>query len=225
MKRKFEIIITILSIFLLTFTWLILYSYFLTPKVYKYTSEMLKKVTYQILNDEILTELNDDDLKNLLIFSKNDKQEILLVDYNVAKTYKINKVITNSLNKKMLNIDQGKNVRGFKVKSGNDGFLLFVPFFISSNSALFSSFGPLVPIKVMTINNIETNLKTNVTAYGLNNSLAQLYVKIKVNESIVTPVGKDDISLDYDILLASTLVSGRVPNYYGGEITKESGIY
>ena len=69
----------------------------------------------------------------------------------------------------------------------------------------------------------ETNLKTDVSSYGMNNSLAQISAEINVVESIITPIDSKDINLNYNILLDSKLINGRVPAYYNGStISKQS---
>ena len=80
-------------------------------------------------------------------------------------------------------------------------------------------------IQLTNVTSNKTNLKTNVSSYGLNNSLAQIYVEINITENIITPVNSNQVNLNYEILLDSKLVSGRVPSYYGNNlITKESAI-
>ena len=225
LKLKIYLIIIIFSILLITINLLVYYNKTVTPKLNDYSYDLVNKFTYQLimdyLNDELIT---SDDLKDILILTKNNNDEIILVDFNLDKAYEVNSKITNTLKEKINSFESGVVLdNDLGVKSARGGLEVDIPIFINSNYALFSTYGPKIPVKISFIGTIETNLKTDVSSYGMNNSLAQISAEINVVESIITPIDSKNINLNYNILLDSKLINGRVPAYYNGStISKQS---
>ena len=103
----------------------------------------------------------------------------------------------------------------------NKGIMIEVPFFLNSNWSLLTNLGPRIPVKIELIGSVKTNIKTNVKNYGINNALVEIYSVTTININIVTPGKSQDYILDYDILLDTKLVEGRVPYLYGSNFTSE----
>ena len=93
---------------------------------------------------------------------------------------------------------------------------------MSSNYALLSNLGPKIYVKVNFIGTMLTNIKSKITEYGINNALVELYVTIEVSQELISPVTDKEISLEYDVLIASQVINGSVPEFYGGIITEKS---
>ena len=58
----------------------------------------------------------------------------------------------------------------------------------------------------------------------MNNALVELYVTIQITENLMTPVIEEDITFTYDVLVASKVINGRVPEIYGGVIDTTQNI-
>ena len=56
-------------------------------------------------------------------------------------------------------------------------------------------------------------MKTKVTDYGLNNALVELFVYLDFKVQIMSPFDIEEISLEYDAVIASMMIEGSVPNY------------
>ena len=69
-----------------------------------------------------------------------------------------------------------------------------------------------------------TGVESKVSEFGINNALVELYVTIKITEELVAPVTKSTQVIEYDVLIASKVINGRVPSVYGGMIVEESGL-
>ena len=80
-------------------------------------------------------------------------------------------------------------------------------------------------MRIHFIGSVLTNLKTKVTDYGLNNALVELFVHIEFKTQIMSPFDVEEITLKYDAVIASVMIEGEVPNFYGGTIERESSIY
>lgn len=222
----FIVIITIFIILLTSFFWTS-YSKRTRAKISFVAEAKLEKFTQSFLSNNIgYGILNNKNLENILIINKNNDGEILYVDYNLDKAYEALQIITDVLYENIRDLENGKykNIIDDDILSTNGGLALKVPMFIFSNSPLLSSFGPDIYVKVSFVGSIITNIKSQITNYGFNNALVELYVTIKITEKLTTPVTEKELLFDYDVLVASKVINGRVPEFYGGIMSDESSI-
>ena len=165
-------------------------------------------------------------IENILVINKNSEGEILYVDYNLDQAYLALDVVTKKLNDLLVNLENGyiENNNDNSITSSEYGLILELPMFIASDSALLANLGPKIYLKVNFIGSLLTNIKSQIVDYGMNNALVELYVTIKINEELISPVTKSTHEIEYDVLIASKVINGRVPTFYGGQIVEESSL-
>lgn len=227
MKISRIILIIITLIFFLTFFFYKTYLKKAGTNIIITAEAKLDKFTKNFLSNNIgYGILNDKNLENILIINKNKDGEILYVDYNLDKAYEALQIVTDVLYENINNLETGKfeSIKDNEVKSTEHGLLLEIPFFVYSNNPLLASLGPKLYTKIDFIGSIITNLKSSITNYGINNALVELYVTITITEKLTTPVNQEEIAIDYDVLVASKVINGRVPELYGGIINEKSNI-
>src|SRR5699024_2051633 len=110
------------------------------------------------------------------------------------------------------------------IENSKYGLVMKIPRFIASDYALMANMGPTIYLKINFTGSILTNIKSKITNYGMNNALVELYVTIKINEEIMAPVVNKTLNIEYDVLIASQVINGRIREYYGGLITGTSNI-
>ena len=71
---------------------------------------------------------------------------------------------------------------------------------------MLSGRGPGVKIRISSIGNIETNLNSEFTSQGINQTLHRIYVDINCKVKVLTPFK--------DILLAENVIVGNIPDTY-----------
>mgnify|MGYP005807268885 CR=1 FL=1 len=79
---------------------------------------------------------------------------------------------------------------------------------------LLAGRGPGIKIKISTIGNVETDLKSEFQAQGINQTLHRIYLQVKCEVSVLTPF--KDISKDItnQVLIMENIIMGTVPNTY-----------
>lgn len=221
---KSLVITIIFLIILVTFNIMNWYLSEITPKINELVIAKLEKVTYEIITDKINTDLiNENNLKDVLIITKNSDGEILTVDYNLEKAYSVNNMINESIRNSITDLELG-TLENSEFYLGENSMYINTSLFVSSDYVILSALGPKIPIKVSFIGTVVTNLKTKITSYGLNNVLNEIYVTVEITELITTPVASETVNLEYDILIDATMINGRVPSYYGSELITQSSI-
>jgi len=89
---------------------------------------------------------------------------------------------------------------------------------------LLSGRGPGVKIRISSIGDVETDLKSEFIAQGINQTLHRVYLQVKCTVNILTPF--DNISRDItnQVLLAENVIVGNIPNtYYNFEGMESKG--
>ncbi len=230
-RKKYQVSTKILVIFglilFLTSFLLHLYSDNISSKIVIVSKKKITKFTENFLSNNIgYGILNNKNLENIMIINKNKNGEILYIDYNLDKAYEALQVITDVLYQNINDLENGnfKNIHDNDFFSINNNLALKLPFFVGSNSPLFSSLGPKIYVKVSLIGAVLTNINSKITSYGMNNALVELYVTIQITENLMTPVIEEDITFTYDVLVASKVINGRVPEIYGGVIDTTQNI-
>lgn len=214
LHQKRKIVIPVLIV-LLTITFFWVYNKQFSNNISNYVYDILNKFTYNLVSSYYIDLIDDETWKNILKTSENANGEILLVDFDVKEANKLNKTVTKKLNDYIDTLSKGEVLdKNLNVKSAKQGFEVDVPFILNEKYALLSNLTPKIPVRVSFIGSVKTNINTKVSNYGLNNSLAEIYVTTKVELKIYYPVYQDSYTLDYDILLDSKLIQGRVPFYY-----------
>lgn len=79
---------------------------------------------------------------------------------------------------------------------------------------MFSGRGPGVKIRISSIGNIDTNLKSEFTAQGINQTLHRIYLNVKCNVSILTPFRDLEREMENQVLLAENVIVGHIPDTY-----------
>ena len=206
LKRKYYILITFLISLFLFIIIFSLYSKKLNPKLNDYIDFLVKDEIYKkvIKSNNFIT---NEEVNDILYIDKNKSNEIVYLDYDIDKTYKL-------LNKY---IDSLK-------KENSKSKILTVPFFIASDNIIISSLGPKIKFKYEIIDNVKGKIKTKVTDFGVNNALVEMYFELEIGYLVVIPMNKKESVLKTEILISSKIINGKVPTFYGKNIFKESGV-
>lgn len=206
LKRKYYILITFLISLFLFIIIFSLYSKKLNPKLNDYIDFLVKDEIYKkvIKSNNFIT---NEEINDILYIDKNNSNEIVYLDYDIDKTYKLLNKYIESLKK-----DNSKSK------------ILTVPFFIASDNIIISSLGPKIKFKYEIIDNVKGKIKTKVTDFGVNNALIEMYFELEIGYLVVIPMNKKESVLRTEILISSKVINGKVPTFYGKNIFKESSV-
>lgn len=231
MRKNYKIsrilLVVVALIFFFTFSLIKIYSDKVSSKVIEVAEIKLKKFTESFLSNNIGYDLfKEDELKDILLINKNEDGEILYVDFNLKQAYLVLDKVTEELNSLLQNMENGRIDEELDkdIISSDAGLILILPLFVASDSVLLTNLGPKIYFKVNFVGSVLTNIRSEIRDYGLNNALVELYVTIKVSEELIAPVTKNTQEVEYDVLIASQVINGKVPAYYGGTIVEKSNL-
>ncbi len=216
-------------IFLITINTFLLFNYFnksINPKMIKIVEVNINKMLNNIITEYSLKE-DYKTIEKILIINKNKDEEIINIDFDLPSVYNFSAHITDELKADLYNLEVGKTNMDFYddyLSNNQNYFVLKVPIGIYSNNIYSSNLGPRIPVKVKFIGSILTGVKTKVTSYGINNSLIEVYTNISISSLILTPVKSKIDTRNFEVLIASKIINGKVPSLYNGTMEASSRV-
>jgi sporulation protein YunB len=224
-KLKIKIMPFIITIIIILTGYFYFYiNAYLTPKFIEITKATIDTYNNQLITNYITTEsLNQNHLNNIVELTKNSKDEIVAINYNVEESYQVLKIISDDLKQGLTSTDFKSLTNNYDYDTKN-GLVLYYPLGLASNKIFLNNLGPKIPVKISFLNDLLTGLNTKVTNYGINNCLVEMYLNVTIGSTITIPATSQKINNSYNILLSAKVVMGQVPSYLGGDIENNSPI-
>ncbi len=79
---------------------------------------------------------------------------------------------------------------------------------------LLAGRGPGIKITISSIGDVETDLRSEFTAQGINQTLHRVYLQVKCNVNILTPFDNIEREITNQVLLVENVIVGNIPNSY-----------
>lgn len=195
-----------------------------TPVLMEYAELQAGKIaTYiirQSVNESVTKEISVDDL---FIITKDSDGNIKTIDFNpinVSKmlskvTETVNDYLTNLESNNFENMDIPKSISdSFRKQKKGKGIIFEIPSGIVLKNSILSNSGPKIPVKLTLVGDIDSDIKTKITNYGINNALLEVSVKIHVVEQVILPITSKRIKVEMNIPIAIKMIQGEIPEYY-----------
>ena len=234
-KKSNIFIIIFLLLIIFTFMTLKIISDRITPIIFetaeievnKYSTIVINKAISQVLEDKISTD------KIFTTVISNDGK-IQTVDFNPIVINQMLNIATTVVQDNLKLLEEGNldSIGIYDVKLSNTnanklkkGIITEIPIGIIFKNTILSNLGPKIPIKLHYLGDVNSNITTKVTPYGINNALLEVGVNLEMNAKIILPFQTKKMKLNCKIPIVIKVIQGYVPSYYGGEIIKDSSIY
>ncbi len=194
-KRFIQVIAIVLIAF--TFAYFVVQS--IKPIMKQQCKNMAKSIATKISNNEATEVMKKYTYDDLMTITKDDKGNIKMVGTNVIT---VNEIIS----------DIPVHIQEELEKSENNNFDIRLGSFLGTN--LLAGRGPNVNIKMEVIGNLDTDLRSEFTSAGINQTLHKIYLEVKCNVIILTPFETIEEQIVNQVLLAEGLIVGEVPSSY-----------
>ena len=215
-------------IFCLTFYFIHQFNQYITPNLLNVAGVSINKLNESILMQYKVSDIYKNvPLDDIILLTKNTKDEILAVDFQLENAYDALSVITNYLKNSLESIKMRNQILQYyneDLSSGLDSIILTIPIGVASNGVFLSNLGPRIPVKVSYMGYLATSVRIKLENYGINTVLISLYIDCSITNEIIVPNVDKEINHSYSILLASKIIQGKVPDYYGGTWETKSNI-
>lgn len=200
------------------------------PILINYLNLEVERITSNVIDSSVNDVLSEEQNDELFVISKNSNNEIEMIDYDTQKVNLLLKRVNENIYSKLKKLEEG-NVKNFSLSSSiegsnfrgvESGLVCEIPIGSLTGNGFFNNLGPVVPIKMSFLGQVSSTLKTKVTSYGINNLYLELYIQVEVKERISLPRSSKDVTISIVAPLSIKVISGIVPDYYGGILDKNS---
>ena len=204
-KRKITIVILV---FFILFIILFYYLMIASPIIKTYSAAETKAVTEKAVNLAVSNVINRTlSYESLIDINYGLNGEIVSFSANQYEINSITREIVKEAQYQMNNLGED----GLFI---NLGTLTGLPFFIGR--------GPKINLKLMPIGAVNGEFDSEFNSVGINMTKHTLFLKINVHVSIVLPIKAYDVYSSSQVLLAESIIIGKVPEVYlnGGSVGK-----
>ncbi len=203
----------------------------IAPKMFSYASLEVKKISSIIINQAVAKHITEKvSADELFKITSDASGEIKSIDFNTAIINKFLTDTTESIQMNLKNIERGNvedlefidSLNDYNIKELKKGIVYQISSGIIFGNPLIANIGPKIPVKLSLVGDATSSVSTEVTNYGINNALIQVYVNLKISEQIMIPFFSEMVDIDVKVPVSMKLVTGTVPDYYVNGITTQT---
>ena len=158
-----------------------------------------KSIATIVSNEQATNVMREHSYDELFTIEKDSNGNITMIKSNVVP---INEIISDVANKIQIELDN----------KGRDDIEIALGSF--TGFKLLAGRGPGIKIRISTIGNVETDLRSEFTAQGINQTLHRVYLDVKCNVSILTPFDNIERQITNQVLLIENVIVGNIPSTY-----------
>lgn len=198
-KKKNRRIFTLVIIILIAFITAKLIIDAIMPIFNKLCEDKAKSIATIISNNEATKVMSNYTYDDLFIIEKDQNENISMIRANMIT---INEIISDVAVKIQEELEkEGRNV-------------VEIPLGSFTGINLFAGQGPGVKITITSTGNVETDLKSEFTSQGINQTLHRVYLDVVCEVSILTPFKNITASIKNQVLLLENVIIGHIPDSY-----------
>lgn len=161
--------------------------------------EEVKSIATIISNQESTKIMNKYQYEELYTIEKDEDGNIVIIKSNVVP---INNMISDLAEAIQNRFNENEKTE-INIPIGN---LL--------GTYYFSGMGPSLPAKTLLAGTLDTEIKSEFIAQGINQTLHRIYVNFECDAKIVTPIGKFQEKVVNQVIIAEHIIVGNIPETY-----------
>ena len=198
-KKKKRIIIQFFMIIIIAFSTAYLIIKAISPIIEKNCSNIAKSIATKVANEQATIVMSKYNYEDLCDVTKDNSGNIAMIS---AKVIPINEIISDITIKIQEELGRTENSE-FKLKLGN-----------FTGLKIFSGRGPDINVKISTIGNLDTELRSEFISSGINQTIHKIYLQIECNVVVLTPFETKEEKITNQVLLAEAVIVGTTPSTY-----------
>ena len=199
-RRKIKNTMPVVSIFLVAIITCFSIWNFVNPIFETLCKDKAKSVATMITNEETTKIIEKYNYDTFFTIQKDEKGSIQIINANVLRINQVTSDIAVAIQKALDNNEKNK----IYIHSGAITGIRFL-----------SGTGPRIPLKIASVGNIDTDLRSEFISQGVNQTLHRVYLNVKTNVSILSSFKTIESSIENQALIAEHVIIGEIPsNYY-----------
>jgi sporulation protein YunB len=196
------------------------------PTLMRYAESQTRKIATLVINKAINKKIASGmDIDKVIEFVPVDGGSSTVVKFNTEIINRVKAETTNIVQMNLKEAERG-NLSSLEMLSDveivaakeNDegGIVYYVPLGQATNNALLGNMGPRIPVKFTAIGDVTADVVWETEDHGINNTLINVSVRVKVNVQIIIPFATKVATVQENIPIGSFYYPGKVPQFYNG---------
>lgn len=222
--RKLTIIF--LSLCISVNLWIQYSSQKMFPILLEYACNQSSKLATLITNIGVEKTLNGNLDKDSIQIFYNDKNTPTSIVFNTKQMNQFLTTLVVYIYQQLKAIEHGdlkkieeEILTEYDEKLIEKGIIYTIPYGVVFQNPFFAQTGPKFPVKINLVGNIQSNIQSKITTYGINNALIEIQALVSLNIQVIIPIMTSKYQHDYYIPLAMKAIQGDIPTYYQGSNT------
>lgn len=193
-------IVFVLIVFLVIYM-LTVFEVRVRPLIESMAESRAKSVAVRVISEVVNETMEKTQVtySDLVIFQKNNEQNITAVTSNVVEINKLKSLLASEIEKRISDIEYMST----KIPLGN---LL--------SQSLLSGMGPKINIKMVPVGFANIEMRNEFSSAGINQTKHEIYLEVKCSISVLLPMSSLAASVTTQIPVAETIIVGSVPDSY-----------
>lgn len=158
-----------------------------------------KSIATKISNEQATAVMSNYSYEDLVNISKDEDGNVKMISANMITINEIISDIPILIQEELEKEDNSK----FYIKLGS-----------FTGTKLLAARGPNVEIKMSSVGSVETDLKSEFSEAGINQTLHRIYLEVRCNVTILTPFDNIEEQIINQVLLAEGVIVGNIPSTY-----------
>lgn len=158
-----------------------------------------KAIATQITNEETTKAITQYNYNEIFNIQTDDKGNIQMISANI---FKINEITSNASTYIQQAIDNEEKAK------------LKIPLGSFTGIKILAGMGPNITLKISSDGKVDTELKSEFIAKGINQTLHRIYLQIDCEINILTPFETIKEKTSNQLLLAENVLMGQIPETY-----------
>lgn len=195
-KRKTLKVVLVLAVAILVYKAIISY---IEPVFEALCEDKVKSIATIISNQESTKIMNKYQYEELYTIEKDEAGNVVIIKSNVVPINNMISDLTESIQNRFNEMEKNE----IKIPLGN----LYGGYY-------FAGIGPSIPAKVRTSGTVDTEVKSEFIAQGINQTLHRVYVNFECYVKIITPVKNFEKKITNQVIIAEHVIVGNIPDSY-----------
>ena len=194
-NKKIKAIIVLLTIIV----FIVIIQRAISPVFYNLCEDRAKSIATVVSNEQATEVMKDYSYNNIYEIEKDKEGNVTMIKSDIFVINEITSDIAVRIQNKIN--EKGKDDIGIALGT-------------FTGSKLLSGRGPNINIRISTIGNVETDLKSEFQAQGINQTLHRIYLQVKCEIIILTPFKNIRDTITNQVLLAENVIVGNIPDTF-----------
>lgn len=171
----------------------------INPIINKQCEVVAKSIATKISNEQATNVMKNYKYEDLCSITKDINGNITLISANVIPVNEIISDVAIKIQDELNNTENSK----FYIRLGS-----------FTGNKLLSGRGPNIEVKMSTVGNVETDLRSEFISSGINQTLHKIYLQVDCNVIVLTPFDNVEQKISNQVLLAEAVIVGITPETY-----------